>query len=128
MLSSAAPGHTKPDAGQGLGRREPVGAQKPTPTGVHCEADAKPVALLKVPPIHGIGEVDAGGQCEPASHGRQLVELESGWKKPAGQALHAAFSNPDACEPALHCNGAVAPSAHADPGGQGSHTARPVCR
>ena len=63
-----------------MGRREPVGAQKPTPTGVHWEADTRPVTLLKVPPMHGIGDVAPGeGQWEPTSHGRQLVALVTGW-------------------------------------------------
>ena len=46
---------------------------------VHCSADAKPVAMLKVPSLHGSGADAPRGQYEPPSHERKSEARDEGW-------------------------------------------------
>ena len=50
------------------------------------------------------------------------------WKLPASHGAHEGLRSVAANVPAAHADGAVAPSAQLDPGGQSSHCACPGCR
>ena len=87
---------------QVAGSVAPVLQAEPRGQGEHSVAEARPVALLKVPARQGSGALLPSSQYEPASQSKHTVWPLSFMNLPATQSTHS-FWPPAGCTvPGLH--------------------------
>ena len=96
----------------------PVLQAEPRGQGEHSAAEARPVALLKVPAWQGSGALLPSSQYEPASQSKHTVWPFSFMNLPATRSTHSFWRAMGCTVPATHAVSAVAPSGHTLPAGQ----------
>ena len=110
-----------------MGNAVPVGAQKPTDTGVHEVKEEMFVALDVVPARHGTGSAAPLLQKYPGRHGKHEVEPAVFWNVPAAHKAHSELAVLSVYVPGAHGVCLVDPVAQNEPRGQAMH-ARAFCR